>query len=123
MEIQPENGILAIKGLGELGAASLRTFREAVATAARLGLTAIDVDLSQVCSVDASSLGVLASLYRLVGGQSPTGIASVRLLNPQPGVLQMLELARMDLLYEIVLSRTKLVPPEPESPADLLEAA
>ena len=121
MEIQPENGALAIKGLRELDGASLRALREAVGAADRLGLPTIEVDLSQVGAADAAALGVLASLYRLVGGRSPLGVAPVRLLNPQPGVQQMLELARMDHLFEI--ARRERPETERALPVDLLQAA
>jgi len=122
MQVQPENGVLAIQGIRELDATSLRAFRQAVATAVRLRLPAIDMDLSQVSSMDASAVGILTSCYRLASRRPPTGRASVRLLNPQPGVLQMLELARMDLLYEIVMTPTGLIPLE-RAPATLLQAA
>jgi anti-anti-sigma factor len=123
MQIQPENRNLAIKGVRKLDFASIRIFRKAVGTAARLGLPAIEMDLSQIPTVDACALGVLAAMYRLVGGRPPLGVAVVRLLNPQPAVQQMLELARMDVLFEIV--NTRLHCPEAQSArdADLLQAA
>jgi anti-anti-sigma factor len=123
MEIQPESKVLTIKGLSELDVATLRTFREAVATAIRSGLPAIEVDLSEVGALDASALGVLAYLYRLASGQPRLGAAPVRLLNPQPGVRQMLELVRMDLLFEVVNTRTERAQTEGVPPEDFLQAA
>jgi anti-anti-sigma factor len=123
MEIQPENRVLVVKGLRELDAASGRAFRRAVGMAARLGLATIEIDLSQVSVVDASALGALAYLYRLAGGHPPLGVAPVRLLNPQPGVQQMLELARMDQLFELVITSTQRPQIALAPTDDLLKAA
>jgi anti-anti-sigma factor len=134
MEIEPEHGVVALKGMRELSAASIRAFREAAVVAAKSGLPIIEIDLSQVNSMDARSLGVLAAMYRLVSARAPLGTAPVRLLNPQPAVQQMLELAKMDLLFEIVTNPSsaaalRRVDParrpasETVSHADLLEAA
>jgi hypothetical protein len=53
----------------------------------------------------------------------PRGIAPLRLLNPQPGVQQMLELARMDQLFELVSTPTQLPQSETVPAEDLLKAA
>ena len=133
MEIQSENNVLAIKGLRELDAATSRTFRRAVGMAAKLGLAIIEVDLSEVSTVNASALGVLAYLYRLAGGHASLGVAPVRLLNPRPSVQQMLELGRMDQLFEVVIpcrERPQAQPivslkvaPATVPPQDVLKAA
>jgi anti-anti-sigma factor len=123
MEIVPESRVLAVKGIRELNAASIRAFREAVGAAAKLGLPVIELDLSQVSSLDAFGLGVLAAMYRQVSARAPLGVAPVRLLNPQPAVQQMLELARMDLLFEIVRTRAQRAETEIVPPEDLLQAA
>jgi anti-anti-sigma factor len=123
MEIQLENRALAITGLCELDGASSRAFQRAVGMAAKLGLATIEVDLSEVRSVDASALGALAYLYRLAGGHASLGVAPVRLLNPQPGVQQMLELARMDQLFEVVITPAPHPQAEHVPPEDLLKAA
>jgi anti-anti-sigma factor len=123
MEIEPEQGIVALRGMRELSAASVCAFREAAVAAAKSGLPIIEVDLSQVHTIDARSLGVLAAMYRLVSERAPLGVAPVRLLNPQPAVQQMLELARMDLLFEIVSNRVQAPERTSVPPADLLQAA
>jgi anti-anti-sigma factor len=123
MEIQSENKILAIRGLRQLDAASSRTFRRAAGMAASLGLVTIELDLSEVGAVNASGLGALAYLYRLAGGHASLGVAPVRLLNPRPAVQQMLELARMDQLFELVTTPTKRTLAEPVPTEDLLKAA
>ncbi len=91
--------------------------------AARLGLPTIEVDLSEVGSVDASALGALAYLYRLAGGNASLGLAPVRLLDPLPGVQQMLALARMDQLFEVVFTRRPQLQAEPVPTENLLKAA
>jgi anti-anti-sigma factor len=123
MEIQQENRALAIKGLRELDAASSRTFARAVGMAARLGLPMIEVDLSEVTALEAPGLGALAHLYRLNGEHLSKGVTPVRLLNPRPGVQQMLELARMDQLFEVVITHTAQPQTEPTLTEDLLKAA
>jgi anti-anti-sigma factor len=123
MQVEPENGVLVIKDIRTLDPASLRTLREALATAAQSHLPMIDLDLSQVNSVDAAALGVLAALHRSTRGRTPAVSAAVRLVNPQPGVRQMLELARIDRLFQIIQTPVKLNFAKNLPPLDLLEAA
>ena len=103
MEIQRQNGTLSVNGLRELSAANARAFRKKVGAALVPELKHIEIDLSQMVSVDSSGLGALLSLYRKANDMNHrNGGVGVRLLNPQPSVQQVFELTRMHHLFEIV---------------------
>ncbi|HVM47995.1 MAG TPA: STAS domain-containing protein [Candidatus Acidoferrum sp.] len=123
MEVQPEDGALIVQGVQELDAAALRELREAVDKAVASGVPVVAVDLSGVAEINATGLGVLASLYRFAVRRLPLGLEAVRLLDPQFRVRQMLELARIDLLFEIITTRKEQSDTETASTAEFLEAA
>jgi anti-sigma B factor antagonist len=108
MEIQRQNGTLNIGRLDEITFANAREFRKAVAPFLDAGLSRIEVDLSQTEFVDGGGLGALLSLYRAANEKNPGNTVSLRLMNPQPPVLQMLELTQMRYLFEIVIAETEL---------------
>jgi anti-sigma B factor antagonist len=60
----------------------------------------IDIDLSQTTFLDSCGLGALVALQKTASDRQGT----LRLLNPQPPVEQILELTRMDRILEIVKS-------------------
>ncbi|HXE42177.1 MAG TPA: STAS domain-containing protein [Candidatus Baltobacteraceae bacterium] len=107
MEIQRQNGTLNIAKLDELTFANARDFRKAVEPALDSELKKIEVDLSQMEFVDGGGLGALLTLYRTANEKTPGRIVSLRLLNPQPPVLQMLELTQMRHLFEIVTAESE----------------
>jgi anti-sigma B factor antagonist len=103
MNIERQNGTLSIKGIRELTSASASAFREALNATDRCTLSAIELDISKVAFLDSSGLGALASLYKAASEHQLAAAPALRLLDPQPPVQQMLELARMHHLFEIVL--------------------
>jgi anti-anti-sigma factor len=107
MEIQRRNGTLNIANLDELTFANARDFRKAAEPALDSELARIEIDLSQTEYIDGGGLGALLSLFREANEKSPGRIVSMRLLNPQPPVLQMLELTQMRHLFEIVTGETE----------------
>jgi anti-anti-sigma factor len=107
MEIQRQNGKLNIAKLDEITFANARDFRKAIAPHLDSELKEIEVDLSDTEFVDGGGLGALLSLYRTANEKTPGRIVSLRLLHPQPPVLQMLELTQMKHLFEVVVAETE----------------
>lgn len=102
MNIQQQNGTLSVTGLRALNSANARSFRSAVATALSHDLQAVEIDLSQTQTVDGAGLGALVSLYETaIHHRNRKGFA-MRLTNPTPTVQQLIELARLHHLFEIV---------------------
>jgi anti-anti-sigma factor len=102
MNISQYNGTLSVTGLRELNAANAQAFRSALARDLSHELHAIEIDLSHTQSVDGIGLGALVAIYE-TGREhrKPAGFA-VRLANPAPTVQQMIELARLHQIFEII---------------------
>jgi anti-anti-sigma factor len=101
MEINQQNGTLTVTGLSELNSANARAFRDAVSAALSPDLQTIEIDLSQMQSVDGAGLGALVLLYETANDLRSEGVVVMRLTNPSPPVLQMIELARLHHLFEL----------------------
>jgi anti-sigma B factor antagonist len=95
-EIQGET--LRISELNELGAANWNEFRDRARAAMTPKQKNIDVDLSKTLFLDSCGLGALISLHKTACSRN----GAVRLLHPTPSVQQILELTRMQRLFEIV---------------------
>jgi anti-sigma B factor antagonist len=100
MKIQIQGETLRISEVKELGAANSDNFRDQARAALTVGQKNIEIDLSQTMFLDSCGLGTLISLHKTTCSRNGT----VRLLNPTPGVQQILELTRMHRLFEIVNS-------------------
>ena len=100
MKIQVERETLRISEVKELGAANADEFRDQARASLTHDLKAVDIDLSQTTFLDSCGLGALISLHKTMRERS--GV--VRLMHPSPGVLQILELTRMQRVFEIVKS-------------------
>lgn len=96
MQIQGET--LRISEVKELGAANSNAFRDEARAALTEAQKNIEIDLSQTMFLDSCGLGTLISLHKTTSSRN----GMVRLLNPTPGVQQILELTRMHRLFEIV---------------------
>lgn len=104
MEIQKEDRVLSIRGIRELNVASAQTFRDTICPEVHPDLAAIEVDLSEINFLDSSGLGALMSLYKAAGDAQGNVVTTMRLLNPQPAVQQVIELTRMHHLFEVVVN-------------------
>ena len=102
MKLQDNGDTLLISGLKELSAANANAVRDLVRAALADGQHHIEIDLSQTAQVDSCGLGALAALHKTVSNRQ----GSIRLLNPTPSVLQILELTRMHRLFEIVRNQS-----------------
>ena len=106
MNIEHRDNTLSIGGLRELTAANAEFVRVRACAAITPELETIELDLSETTMMDSFGLGVITSLYKTATECSRNGSPSVRLLNPQPPVQQVLELTRLHHLFEIVLQHS-----------------
>ena len=102
MNINQQNGTVSVTGLRELNAANAQAFRAALARAMSHDLKAIEIDLSQTQAVDGAGLGALVGLYETAREHRKREGFALRLTNPTPPVQQMIELARLHHLFEIM---------------------
>jgi len=98
MKMQINGETLSISGLKELGVANSDEVRHQARAALTPEQKNIDVDLSEMSHLDSCGLGTLISLRKTTSSRKGT----MRLLNPKPGVQQLLELTRMHHVFEIV---------------------
>ena len=99
MKMQMRGETLLVSEIKELGAATSNDFRDQVRAAySRDGVRNLEIDLSATMFVDSCGLGALVALHKTVCGRN----GAIRLLNPTPGVLQLLELTRMHRIFDIV---------------------
>ena len=102
MKMEVSNDTVRITGITELGAANSGAFRDWVRSSIRSGQRYIEVDLSQTTFIDSCGLGALIALHKTACSREGT----LRLLNPQPSVQQVLQLTRMHRLFEIVRTQS-----------------
>lgn len=89
---------LQVSGVKELAAANSNAIRDQVRSALTDGQRNIEIDLSETGFLDSCGLGALIALHKTACGRKGT----LRLVNPMPSVLQILELTRMHRIFEIV---------------------
>lgn len=98
MNIKIEGDTVNIDGIKELSAANSNQFKDDVRAAMKDSLKNIQIDLSQAVFLDSCGLGALISLHKTVCTRN--GV--IRLRNPAPPVLQILELTRMHRIFEVL---------------------
>jgi anti-anti-sigma factor len=104
MDFTRHNGTLSVTGLRELNAENAHSFQAALAPALTADLRTIEIDLAATQTVDGAGLGALVSLYEAAKKQSNLDTFTFRLQNPSPTVQQMIELARLHHLFEVLPS-------------------
>jgi anti-sigma B factor antagonist len=97
MKIKVEGDTVHISDVEELGAANANAFRDQARAAMTGDQNKIEIDLAQTSFIDSCGLGALVALHKTACSRKGT----VRLLNPQPPVRQILELTRMHRIFEI----------------------
>ena len=100
MKIKVEGDTVRISELEELGAANSNQFRNEARAMMKDGQKNLEIDLAQTGFIDSCGLGALVALHKTVCNRQGT----LRLLNPQAQVLQILELTRMHRIFEIARS-------------------
>ena len=101
MELNRQNQTLNVTGLRELNSSNARSFRAAISATLSADLEMIEIDLSEMQTVDGAGLGALVSLYETANEHRKNGGVAIRLTNPPPPVQQMIELARLHHLFEL----------------------
>lgn len=81
----------------ELSATNANVVRDDTRAAMVDGLRNIEIDLSQTSAVDSCGLGALVALHKTAIGRG----GNLRILRPAPPVQQILELTRMNRIFEI----------------------
>jgi anti-sigma B factor antagonist len=99
MNIQNQDAqTVVVTGLLELVAANAAQVRDEVRAALPATAVRLDLDLSVLTFLDSSGLGTLVALHKTLRSRNGT----VRLLRPAANVRQILELTRLDRVFEIV---------------------
>jgi anti-sigma B factor antagonist len=99
MKIETEGNRIRVSNIPELNAVNAPDFRDKVRSAMPQYLESIEVDMAQTRFVDSSGLGALFALYKAT--REGRTKATLRILNPSPSILQLLELTQIHLLFEI----------------------
>ena len=87
-----------VTGITELVGANATQVRDEIRAALSPGCVCLDMDLSGVTFLDSSGLGALISLNKTL--RLRRGV--LRILKPAPNVRQLLELTRLDHIFEII---------------------
>ena len=98
MKMEMNGEVLRVSAISQLGEANAKAFRDWVREAFHKNHRNIELDLSQTTFVDSSGLGALISLHKTATSQQ----GKLLLFNPQPAIQQVLELTRLDGLFQIV---------------------
>ena len=86
-----------VTGLLELVAANAAQVRDEIRAALPASCLCLDIDMSTLTFLDSSGLGALISLHKTLRARNGT----LRLLKPAPNVRQVLELTRLQRVFEI----------------------
>jgi anti-sigma B factor antagonist len=98
MNIQTQDPqTLKVTGVAELAAPDASQARDAIVSALQPDHTTLLLDLSSATFLDSSGLGALISLHKRMRARN--GV--LRLLNPAPAVMQILELTRLHRVFDI----------------------
>jgi|ERR1051326_2884555 anti-anti-sigma factor len=98
MKIEQHANTLHVLELRELDSANAAIVLDAVREAMTDMVRHIEVDLSDTAWLDSCGLGTLVAFRKLVAGRG----GAVRLRNPSPPALQILELTRLYRVLEVV---------------------
>ncbi len=98
MKMEIAEDTVRVSAAKELAAANATAFRDWVRAAMAGPQKHIEIDLSQTTFVDSSGLGALVALHKTACARQ----GRLRLLHPQPPVRQILELTRLDRVFEVV---------------------
>lgn len=100
MKPQRTDGVMLVQVPPELNATNAMTFREGIRASLTPTTTTVDFDMSKTRFVDSSGLGALIAIHKTMLNRG----GHVRVLNPGTSVLQILEVTRLNRLFEVVQS-------------------
>ncbi len=98
MKLDLDGDTVKVSAVRQLGAANANAFRDWVRGSMNPEHINIDIDLSETTFLDSCGLGALVALHKTVCSRQGT----LRLLKPQPPVLQILQLTRMNQIFQVV---------------------
>ena len=98
MKIEMLGTTMRISAVKQLGAVNASEFRDWVRKSLAEDTQNIEIDLSNLTYLDSCGLGALVTLHKAACSRA----GKLRLLAPQPPVQQLLELTRMDRVFEVV---------------------
>ena len=98
MKLESHGDTLRITDLTQLGAANSNEVRDQARAALAVTHRNIEVDLSATSFLDSCGLGALIALHKSACERN----GSVRLLKPLPAVERVLELTRLNRVFQIV---------------------
>lgn len=98
MKMETAGDTLRVHTIQQLGEANANAFRDWVRGSFGREYRNIEVDLSHTATVDSCGLGALIALHKSAVGRQ----GKLSLVNPRPAVLQILELTRLDGIFDIV---------------------
>jgi anti-sigma B factor antagonist len=101
MKIQRQINTVRITRLRELCATNAQDFREKVEAALTPEVTTVEIDLSRIPFIDSSGLAALVAVHKAANASQAAGPVNVCLLDPTPAVRQVVELTRMDCVFQI----------------------
>ena len=103
MKIQTDSDTVRVTELNEIDESRAGAIHDGVCAALPSAVRTIEIDLSNVRTMDSSGVGVLVAMYDTVSRRRAPVIW--RLLNPAPHVRQLLELMRLHRIFEISPAR------------------
>jgi anti-sigma B factor antagonist len=98
MKMRVDGDTLIVSEVSELGAANSNGFRDWVRSGLNEQQKNVEVDLSGTDFIDSCGLGALIAIHKTATSRR----GKVRLLRPRPQVNQILELTRMQHIFDIV---------------------
>jgi anti-sigma B factor antagonist len=98
MTIEPNAQTLVVSNLRELTAGTASEVKSQARLRFSEELKDIDFDCKNLEFLDSSGLGALISIQKLANGRG----GKFRILNPQPTILQILEMTRLHRIFDIV---------------------
>lgn len=96
--MKSQENVLQLTAPPELTANDAAALRDKARQRFTENFSDINLDCSQLGFIDSSGLGALISLQKLAAQRG----GNLRLLQPQPAVIQILELTRLHRIFEIV---------------------
>jgi len=101
MKIQRQSKTVRITRMRELCATNAQDFREQVEAALTPEVTTVEIDLSRIPFIDSCGLAALVAVHKAANGGHVAGPVNICLLDPTPAVRQVVELTRMDCVFQI----------------------
>jgi anti-sigma B factor antagonist len=97
MHTETRQDALIVTGFSRLTADNVALFRDLVRATLTQQHQRVEVDLAAVTVIDSDGVGAIIAVHKTIRERG----GGVRLLNPQPQILQLVQLLRLDRILEI----------------------